>query len=294
MLLKGLGSKILVGTLMFSLLLGGCAKKEESKAPAGQTGAVAGSVQVKGSDTMVNLVQAWAEDFMDKNPEASIAVTGGGSGTGIAALLNGTTDMAMASRPIKDKEVNDARAKGIDVKETVVALDGIAVVVNKDNPIDRLTLAQIKDIYTGKINNWKEVGGPDLKIVVLSRESNSGTYAFFKEHVLENANFRPDALLLPSTSAEVKEIQGNKGAIAYMGLGYVNETVKALKVAKTESDAGLAPSLETVKSGEYPISRKLYLYSAGEPKGAGKAFIEYALSPEGQKTVEEMGFIPLK
>lgn len=293
-MLKAVGTKILVGTLMFSLLLTGCAKKEEAKTPEGQQGAIAGSVQIKGSDTMVNLVQAWAEDFMDKNPDASVAVTGGGSGTGIAALINGTTDIAMASREIKEKEVNDAKAKGIDVKETVVALDGIAVVVNKDNPVDKLTLAQIKDIYTGKINNWKEVGGPDLKIVVLSRESNSGTYAFFKEHVLNNENFRPDALLLPSTSAEVKEIQGNKGAIAYMGLGYVNETVKAVKVAKDASDAGLAPNLETVKSGEYPISRKLYLYSAGEPKGVGKAFIDYALSSDGQKTVEEMGFIPLK
>lgn len=294
MRLRELGSKLLVGTLAFSLLLAGCAKEEKSQPPAGQTGAVTGSVQVKGSDTMVNLVQAWAEDFMDKNPEASIAVTGGGSGTGIAALLNGTTDIAMASRDIKEKEVSDAKAKGIDIKEHVVALDGIAVVVNKENPVEKLTLKQIKDIYTGKVTNWKEVGGPDQKIVVLSRESNSGTYAFFKEHVLENENFRPDALLLPSTSAEVKEIQGNKGAIAYMGLGYVDETVKALKVAKTESEEGQAPNLETIKTGAYPISRKLYLYSAGEPKGAGKAFIEYALSSEGQKTVEEMGFIPLK
>jgi phosphate transport system substrate-binding protein len=249
------------------------------------------AIELKGSDTMVNLAQSWAEEYMNQHPEASIAVTGGGSGTGIAALINGTTDMAMSSRQLKSSEYEQAVAAGQNPQEFVVGYDGLAVIVNPANPVSELTLEQIKDIYTGKIANWQQVGGPDWQIVVLSRESNSGTYIYFREQVLKNENFRPDALLLPSSAAEVKEVANNPAAIAYLGVAYVNEQVKALGI-KSGAEV-VYPVNEAILSGKYPIARPLFIYTANEPAGLVKKFIEFMFSQEGQDIVGRIGYTPL-
>ena len=257
-----------------------------------------GSLQVKGSDTMVNLVQAWAEEYMAKNP-SFIAVTGGGSGTGLAALINGTCDIAMSSREIKAKERALAEAKGIYPKEFKVALDGLAVIVHPDNPVTGLTIDQLAGIFTGRIRNWKEIGGNPGRIVILSREVNSGTHLYFKEHVLRKGDassreeFSPDALLLPSSQAIADEVAQNKGAIGYYGMGYISPRQKALKVAPSEGAEAVAPTVDNVVSGAYPISRPLFIYTNGKPEGDTKLFIDYILSPEGQAVVEKIDFVPI-
>ena len=259
-----------------------------------------GSLQVKGSDTMVNLVQGWAEEYMKQDPSAFIAVTGGGSGTGLAALINGTCDVAASSREIKKQEIALAEKKGVHPTEFKVALDGLAVVVNPANPISQLTLEQLADIFTGKIMNWKEVGGEDLKIVVLSREVNSGTHVYFKEHVLRKgdaasqAEFSSDALLLPSSQAIADEVKQNKSAIGYYGMGYIGKDHKAIEVSKTAGAPYITPNEEHVVSGDYPISRPLFLYVNGEGSADAKKFVEYILSPEGQSIVSKMDFVPIK
>lgn len=262
-------------------------------------GAGRAGLQIKGSDTMVNLVQAWAEAFMEKTPEAFIAVTGGGSGTGFAALINGTCDIAAASRQIKPKEISLAHERGVDPQEFKVAMDGLAVVVHPDNSVSKLTLAQLADIFTGKITNWKELGGADAAIVILSREVNSGTHIYFKEHVLDHTTgnateFSPDALLLPSSQAIADEISQNPNAIGYYGMGYISENQKALSVAAKEGEEYFYPTLENVVSGVYPISRPLYIYTKGEPEGELKDFVDYVLSDEGQAVVTEIDFVPIR
>ena len=257
------------------------------------------SIQIKGSDTMVNLVQAWAEEFMKKEPEVFVAVTGGGSGTGFAALINGTCDVASASREIKAKEIELAGKKGIAPKEFKVALDGLAVVVNPKNPVSKLTLDQLAGIFTGKIKNWKEAGGADSKIVILSREVNSGTHVYFKEHVLRKGNaeakdeFSPEALLLPSSQAIADEIAHNEAAIGYYGMGYVGKEQKTLAVSKDAASDAVSPTLDNVVSGSYPISRPLFIYTSGAPKGAVKQFIDFILSAEGQSIVTKVDFVPV-
>ena len=254
------------------------------------------SVTIKGSDTMVHLASAWAEAFMEANPEVEISVTGGGSGTGIAALLNGTTDICMASRKMKQKETDLAAGKNIEPTEFIVARDGIAVVVNPGNPVDALTLEQIKKIYTGEYSNWNKVGGPDEKIVVLSRESSSGTYVFFQKNVLQKQDYRQDARLMPATSSIIQSISSDKGGIGYVGLGYAIEAadkVKMLGVKVDKNTAPVVPSEETVDSGEYSIARPLQLYTAGQPQQAAKSFIDFCLSPEGQKIVRQTGYVPV-
>ena len=259
-----------------------------------------GSIQVKGSDTMVNLVQGWAEKFMEKEPESFIAVTGGGSGTGLAALINGTCDIAVSSRQAKPQEIELARQKGVEPKEIQVAMDGLAVVVHPSNPVSRLTMDQLAGIFTGKIANWKEVGGEDLKIVLLSREVNSGTHVYFKEHVLRKndakstAEFSPDALLLPSSQAIADEVRQNKAAIGYYGMGYISPDQKAIEVSKDAGSAPVPPTEEHVIKGDYPISRPLYLYVNGEGSPEVKKFLDYVLSSEGQAVVSEMDFVPIK
>ncbi|MBN2143883.1 MAG: phosphate ABC transporter substrate-binding protein [Candidatus Aureabacteria bacterium] len=259
-----------------------------------------GMVQIKGSDTMVNLVQSWAETMMETSPDDFIAVTGGGSGTGLAALINGTCDIAMSSRNIKSKEIELAGKKGILPFETIVASDGLAIVVHSSNPVSELTLKQLSDIFTGKIKNWKEVGGSDAKIVILSREVNSGTHVYFKEHVLRNNDpasqeeFAPDALLLSSSQAIADEVAGNKDAIGYYGMGYISSKQKAVKVAMSENSASIAPLIENVTNGSYPISRPLFFYTNGEPKGTVKKFLDFCLSEAGQKIVLETDFVPIK
>jgi len=252
------------------------------------------NVTVKGSDTMVILGQRWAEIYMSKNPGVTIQVTGGGSGTGIAALINGGTDICEASRPMKDTEKEMVRTRhGKDVREIPVALDGVAIYVNHSSAIQSFSASQLKDIYTGKITNWRDVGGPDGKIVAYSRENNSGTYVFFKEHVLKNEDFARDVQTLPGTAAVVNAVSKDKASIGYGGIAYAKE-IRAVPVSRDGSSQPVQPSLSTVQSGEYPLSRNLYFYTIGEPSGEVKAFIEWVLSPEGQQICEAVGYYPLK
>lgn len=257
------------------------------------------SIQMKGSDTMVNLGQAWAEKYMEKNPTDFVAVTGGGSGTGLSSLISGTCDIAMSSRNIKEKEISLAKQKGINPYEIKVALDGLAVVVNPKNPVSKLTQDQLAQIFTGKISNWKELGGEDKKIVILSREVNSGTHVYFKEHVLRKGDpngkeeFAPNALMLPSSQAIADEVAGNSFAIGYYGMGYISTKQKAIFVAKDEKSEYEAPTIENVVNGKYPISRPLFLYTNGEPQGLVKKFVDYALSKEGQEIVLKTDFVPI-
>lgn len=258
------------------------------------------SIQIKGSDTMVNLAQSWAEKYMENNPGGFIAVTGGGSGTGLSSLISGTCGIAMSSRNIKDKEISLAKQRGINPYEIKVALDGLAVVVNPQNPVSSLTLDQMAGIFTGKISNWKEVGGKDQKIVILSREVNSGTHVYFKEHVLRKNNpdsreeFSPQALLLSSSQAIADEVAGNPSAIGYYGMGYISNKQKAISVVKDSQSEYVGPTIDNVLSGKYPISRPLFLYTNGEPQGLVKKFIDYTLSKEGQDIVVKTDFIPVR
>ncbi len=258
------------------------------------------SLQVKGSDTMVNLGQAWAEKYMEENSAEFIAVTGGGSGTGIASLISGTCDIAMSSRTIKQKEIDQAKAKGINPNEIKAALDGIAVVVNPKNTVDKLTLEQLAGIFSGKITNWKEVGGIDEKIVILSREVNSGTHVYFKEHVLRKNDpaakeeFSPGALMLSSSQAIADEVSGNISAVGYYGMGYISAKQKAVAIAKDEKAAYITPTIDNVVNGAYPISRPLFIYTNGQPQGLVKKFVDFILSPEGQEIVLKTDFVPVR
>ena len=260
----------------------------------------ANSIQIKGSDTMVNLGQAWAEKFMEANAKDFVAVTGGGSGTGFSSLISGTCDIAMSSRDIKEKEITLAKQKGINPFEIKAALDGLAVVVNPKNPVSKLTIEQLAQIFTGKVTNWKELGGNDAKIVILSREVNSGTHVYFKEHVLRKGDpnskeeFAPSALLLSSSQAIADEIAQNTGAIGYYGMGYISSKQKPIMVAKDDKSEYESPTIENVVSGKYPISRPLYLYTNGEPQGLVKKFIDFCLSKEGQEIVLRTDFVPVK
>jgi len=256
-------------------------------------------IQIKGSDTMVNLGQVWAEKYMEQNPLDQISVTGGGSGTGLSSLISGTCDIAMSSRNIKNKEIDLAGKKGIKPYEIKVALDGLAVVVNPKNPISKLTLDQLAGIFTGKIKNWKQLGGPDSQIVLLSREVNSGTHVYFKEHVLRRNDpnsteeFDPSALMLSSSQAIADEVAGNPGAIGYYGMGYISVKQKAISIAKDPNSEFVAPTIDNVISGKYPISRPLLLYTNGEPAGLVKKFVDFALSKEGQDIVLKTDFVPV-
>jgi phosphate transport system substrate-binding protein len=288
---------ILAAVAMGAGMLTGCQAPASSGGGGGTQGELTGSLQIKGSDTMVNLGQKWAETFMAKNPGVQLAVTGGGSGTGISALINGTTDLAQASRQIKDEEKADASKAGFEPKEFKVALDGLAVAVNPANGVSELSFKQLSDIFSGKITDWRDVGGKAGKIVVLSRESNSGTHVYFLEEVVQSEGkdlkYASTALLMPSSQAIVDEIAKNPGAIGYFGMGYLGDTVKALAIKKEDKDTAIKPSIADVQSGTYPISRGLYVYTKGEPQGPAKAYIDYLLSEDGQKVVEEMDFVPL-
>ena len=271
--------------------------------PSGATpapGAAARTITNKGSDTLVNLALAWAEAYEQLHPEIGISVTGGGSGTGIAALINGTVDVANASRRIKPEEEKEAEANGVHPVEFDVARDAIAVIVNLENPIDHLSIPQISDIYSGKINNWAELGGENRPIVRLSRETNSGTHVYFLENVLRQGNpddktlFSPDTLLLPSSEGITVEIRQNPNAIGYDGLGYVTPDVKVLAVSKSKEGPFILPSAETVNNKDYPISRDLYVYTPGEPTGQVLDYLQWILGPEGQALVSKLGFVPVK
>jgi len=290
------GRAILTLTVVIGLAACGAQTGQVGTAvPGAQT-----SIQNKGSDTMVNLALAWAEAYGQIHPEVQIAVTGGGSGTGIAALINGTVDMANASRAIKAEERAEAEANGIEPVEHVVAADAIAIVVHPSNPVDGLTIPELADIFAGRITNWQEVGGEDRPIVLLSRESNSGTHVFFLEEVVRQGNkddktlFSPDTLLMPSSEGISAEVRQNPNAIGYDGLGYVTADQKVVAVAPAEGQPYVLPAIDTVKDGTYPIARDLYIYTIGQPQGAILAYLEWIMGPEGQAIVKDLGFVPLE
>ncbi len=258
------------------------------------------SIQNKGSDTLVNLALAWAETYRVVEPSVSIAVTGGGSGTGIAALINGTVDVANASRKMKDKEITAAQANGIEPIEYTVAIDALAVIVHPDNPVHALTIPQLADIYAGRITNWKGVGGNDAGIVLLSRETNSGTHVYFLETVVRKGDkenqdiFAPQTLLMPSSVGITSELRRNPNAIGYDGLGYVDpEHEQMIAVAKDTTSPYVFPSVEAGADGSYPISRGLYMYTAGQPGDVIAEYLNWVMGPEGQKIVADLGFVPL-
>ena len=257
----------------------------------------AGSAQaqrVKGSDTLLPLTQELAEDYLEEHPEGEVIVTGGGSGVGIAALMENTTDIAMASRRIKFGEKMKFAEAGLEAREVIVAYDALAVVVNPSNPVTQLTREQLEDIFRGKITNWKEVGGEDRKIVVYSRETSSGTYEFFKESVLDNKNYMSSILSMPATGAIIQSVKQTKGAIGYIGLAYLNRYVKPLAVSYDGGEHYAVPSVETAADGSYPIVRPLYYYYDAAKEQTVSSFISYALSPVGQKSVLEQGFVPVR
>jgi len=245
-------------------------------------------VVVEGSTTVLPIAQKAAEVFMDNNGDIDISVRGGGSGVGIASLLDGSCDIADSSRAMKDAEYEKAAAKKKDPKAHVVAMDGIVVVVNNSNGISELSKKQVKDIYTGAASDWSAVGGQAGKIVVVSRDSSSGTFEAFGELVLKGAKVRPDALMQASNQAIASIVAKTPGAIGYVGLGYLTDSVKPLKID------GVVPGRDTVLSGKYPVSRPLFMYTNGSPKGAVKEFIDFVTGPEGQKIVDEEGFVALK
>lgn len=245
-------------------------------------------IVIQGSTTVLPIAQKCAEVFMQKHPEANISVRGGGSGTGIAALIEGICDIADSSRPIKEEEIKKAKENNINPVAHIIAKDGIAVIVHPTNPISKLTIDQVRDIYTGKISNWKQLGGKDQKIVVVSRDVASGTYECFNEIVLKKQRVRPDALLQASNMAVASTVKRTKGSIGYIGLGYINPSVKVLNIN------GVEATFDTVMKGIYPISRPLFMYTNGKPEGLVKEFIEFVLGPEGQKIVEKEGFVPIK
>lgn len=274
---------------------GGCSRPEESEGPGATKSAAA--LTIKGSDTMLHLVTACSEAYLDAHPEADISTTGGGSGTGIAALLNGTTGICMSSRNINPEEQQTAAEKGIKLEEVVIGRDGIAIGVNPANPIPSLTLAQLQQIFTGEVENWSEVGGPDQAITLLSRENSSGTYVFFAEHVLNKKDFSTSARLLPANPAIVQALQSDQWSIGYIGLGYAMEagnSIKVVPVAKDAQSPSVLPTNETVLSGQYPIARTLQFYVPEEAGPLARDFIDFCLSPAGQEIVRASGYVPLK
>lgn len=278
-----------VATAAIVLLVHGCARRTGEE-----------SVQIKGSDTMVNLGQAWAEAYTKEHPDVNIGVTGGGSGTGIAALINNDTDIAQASRKIKGEELKQAEAKGMDVREFTVARDGLSVIVNPANPVGKLTINQLSDIYTGKTTDWKQVGGEDEKMVVLSRDKSSGSHVFFLEHVLREGDanrteeYGKPVLMLLSSQAIANEVAENPGAIGYVGMGYVDEARhKAVAVAANQNSLYVEPTPANVVNGAYPIARPLYFYTPSKPEGTVKDFVDFVLSDDGQRIVAQLYFVPI-
>jgi len=288
---------LLFVTTIFTLVLSascGPASSEEAASDSPST-----YIENKGSDTIVNLALAWAERYQAEHPEIRISVTGGGSGTGIASLINGTVDLANASRQIKEEEIANAKANGIEPVEHIISRDAIAVIVNPENPVNELTLKQISDIYSGKITNWSEVGGEDRPIVRLSRETNSGTHVYFLETVLrlgdseDKTLFSMDTLLLPSSEGIIAEVRQNPNAIGYDGLGYVPKDLKMIAIAEQAGSAYVLPSIATVNDKTYAIARDLYMYTDGEPTGIVKDYLDWILAAEAQEIVAELGFVPV-
>lgn len=251
-------------------------------------------ITIKGSDTMVILAQKWAEVYMSKNSNVTVQVTGGGSGVGIAALINGTTDLANASRPMKKSEREKLKQRynslGVEIK---AAKDGLSLYIHESNPVKELSIQQIKDIYTSKITNWKEIGGPDKKIILYGRENSSGTYVYFKDNVLMGADYSSTMQSLPGTAAVVNAVAKDKNGIGFGGAAY-GKGIKYVKVKKDGNSQAFEPTAENIKAGHYPITRYLYMYTKSKPSGALKNYIDWILSEEGQSIVSKVGYFPVK
>lgn len=288
--MKNTSTKLAVLVMVLLVFtVAGCSKRDKQDSQNKK------SVTIKGSDTMVHLMSSMAEAYMKFKAGDQVSVTGGGSGTGIAAIINGTTDICASSRDMQQKEKDDAKSKNVNIVEKVIAFDGLAVIVHPDNPISELTMEQVKKVFTGAYKNWKELGGPDHPITALSRESNSGTYVFFQEHVLEKENFDPTVKLMPASSSIAQSISQDKWSIGYLGLGYTKEgNIKVLNIKKDANSQAVTPSHNTVLDKSYSIARPLFLIFNGEPQGISASFLEFSLSPEGQKIVEETGYVTLK
>ena len=288
---------ILVAVLL--IILSGCNGNRENDPGGSTTSEGIVTIVNKGSDTLVNLALAWAEAYHRLYPSVEISVTGGGSGTGIAALINGTVDIANASRQIKSEELAQAESNGGNPVEFVVAKDAIAIIVNRNNPVNQLSIEQLSDIYSGEINNWSDLGGEDRVIVRLSRETNSGTHVFFLENVIRMGNlddktlFASDTLLLPSSEGITSEVRDNPNAIGYDGLGYVTPEVKVIAVAGVSSNEYILPSADSVNAEQYPIARDLYMYTNTEPTGKVADYINWIMTPESQTIVTQLGFVPI-
>lgn len=274
---KQIGNYLLVFGLVLSIT--SCSKQQES-------------IKITGSDTVLPLTQVAAEEYM-KELEGSITVTGGGSGVGIAALTEGTIDIAQASREIKFEERNKLESQGRELVELTIAYDALALVIHPENPVSRLTREQLEGIFTGQIQNWSEVGGEDLKIIPYSRETSSGTYEFFKEHVLQNKNYANGILSMPATGAIIQSVGQTKGAIGYVGLAYINKEVKTLEVSYDEGETFVAPTLAHAMDKSYPIVRPLLYYYLKETEGKVQPFLDFITGKEGQERVREVGYIPL-
>jgi phosphate transport system substrate-binding protein len=292
-------SYFLVAAILIPLLVIGCKKKEDRVEKT--------IITIKGSDTMVNLSQKWAEEYMKLNPNVSIQVTGGGSGTGVAALLNKTTDLANSSRELKSSELEEAKTKGVTPVVYEVALDGIAVIVHSQSKVDNLTLQQVSDIFAGKINNWKELGGADMPITLYGRENSSGTYEFFKEHVLgkdangKQVDYSPSTQVLQGTAALGEAVARDVKGIGYGGVGYFAERndIKILHIKKDQNSTAISPAennkvnYDVIWNGDYSISRYLYCFTNGEASGKVKDFMDFITSEAGQNVVKTMEYIPL-
>ncbi|MAT44705.1 MAG: phosphate-binding protein [Anaerolineaceae bacterium] len=284
---------------VFCLILASCQSTDVNNQSQNDSDAVDLYLENKGSDTMVNLALYWAERYQEIHNNVRISVTGGGSGTGISSLISNTVDIANASRAIKDNEIELAEENGVTPVEFIVARDAIGVIVNPENPINNLTLEQISAIYSGEINNWKELGGDDRPIVRLSRETNSGTHVYFLEAVIrlgdsdDKTIFSADTLLLPSSEGIISEVRDNPNAIGYDGLGYITDDVKVVGVSNLGDKIFVLPTIETVNTNQYPIARDLYMYTNGEPEGLILNYLDWIFSEEGQDIVRDLGFVPV-
>ena len=272
-----------------------------SKGREGSGGAGQAIIRVEGSDTMVNLAQAWAEEYHKKHPEVSVQVLGGGSGVGIASLIEGNCDLANASREIEPKEISRVKAKrGVEPKTYVIGHDALAIYVHKNHPLDSISVEELAEIYGegGKLVKWSQVGAPrpgNDEIVCVSRQNSSGTYAYFREHVLgRGRDFRLGSIDQSGSKDVVALVSRTPNAIGYSGMGYATSEVKMLKVSKRKGEPGVAPTMENAKKGSYPITRSLIIYTAGEPSGPVKEYLDWILSPEGQKVVAALGYVPEK
>lgn len=252
-------------------------------------------LKISGSTTVLPIAQLWLESFMKKHPDVDGSVSGGGTGVGISMLLNGTCDIATASREAKKKEIDSAKERNMKLVATRVARDGLAIVVHPSNNVANLTLEELKKIYVGKITNWNQVGGANLQIVVVGRDISSGTYGFFQESVLEGGMYRKDMLALASNTAVEHAVAQSPGAIGYIGMGYVDpKKVKVVSISNKKGEKGVMPTEENVMTGKYPLFRYLYCYTSGEPKGVAAEFLRFVTSPEGQSLVKKAGYVPIK